>query len=250
MIHFDSKKSQSIFNQNYYENAMANNCKQCFKTHYQTATPLPKAYDCVAVYIAGRRTNLVVYGWQPKPPTKKFPAFPAHLSGKRPTGKAYIGHVTSYNRWLILASTLNPEVFVSKVLLHPQNQLHQIWYFFYQLWHCVKLERAANLFAIPPLRLQVLFPICSCLAPFLQTRNYLPKCSLTLNFMMDEADNAGIVRYLGKIFQWKEVNWRLTKHPLVFNGRLANRRLTSLVKEATDDAVNAIFDNHEYDHTF
>ena len=25
-----------------------------------TATPLPKAYDCVAVYIAGRRTHLVV----------------------------------------------------------------------------------------------------------------------------------------------------------------------------------------------
>ena len=25
-------------------------------------TPLPKAYDCVAVYIAGRRTSLVVYG--------------------------------------------------------------------------------------------------------------------------------------------------------------------------------------------
>ena len=24
-----------------------------------TATPLPKAYDCVAVYIAGRRTHLV-----------------------------------------------------------------------------------------------------------------------------------------------------------------------------------------------
>ena len=27
-----------------------------------TATPLPTAYDCVAVYIADRRTNLVVYG--------------------------------------------------------------------------------------------------------------------------------------------------------------------------------------------
>ena len=35
-----------------------------------TATPLPKSYDCVAVYIAGRRTHLVVYGWRPKPPTK------------------------------------------------------------------------------------------------------------------------------------------------------------------------------------
>ena len=31
----------------------------------------------------------------------------------------------------------------------------------------------------------------------------------------------------------KEVNRRLAKRPLVFNGRLANRRLTSLVKEAT-----------------
>ena len=31
----------------------------------------------------------------------------------------------------------------------------------------------------------------------------------------------------------KEVNPRLAKRPLVFNGRLANRGLTSLVKEAT-----------------
>ena len=36
-----------------------------------TATPLPTAYDCVAVDIAGRRTNLVVYGCRPKPTTKK-----------------------------------------------------------------------------------------------------------------------------------------------------------------------------------
>ena len=41
------------------------------RTISPTATALPKAYDCVAVYIAGRRTNLVVYGWRPKPPTKK-----------------------------------------------------------------------------------------------------------------------------------------------------------------------------------
>ena len=42
---------------------MANNCKQCFNAHYQThCHPLPTAYDCVAVYIAGRCTNLVVYG--------------------------------------------------------------------------------------------------------------------------------------------------------------------------------------------
>ena len=31
------------------------------RTISPTATPLPKAYGCVAVYIAGRRTNLVVY---------------------------------------------------------------------------------------------------------------------------------------------------------------------------------------------
>ena len=31
----------------------------------------------------------------------------------------------------------------------------------------------------------------------------------------------------------KKVNSRLAKRPLVFNGRFANRRLTSLVKEAT-----------------
>ena len=30
----------------------------------------------------------------------------------------------------------------------------------------------------------------------------------------------------------KEVNWWLAKRPLVFNGRLANRQLISLVKEA------------------
>ena len=30
------------------------------RTISRTATPLPKAYDCVAVNIAGRRTHLVV----------------------------------------------------------------------------------------------------------------------------------------------------------------------------------------------
>ena len=71
MIHFDSKQSQSIFNQNYYKNAMANNCKQrSIRIISHTTTPPPKAYDCVAVYIAGRRTSLVVYGWWPQPPTK------------------------------------------------------------------------------------------------------------------------------------------------------------------------------------
>ena len=41
------------------------------RTISSTATPLPTAYDCVAVYIAGRRTNLVVYGCRPKPTTNK-----------------------------------------------------------------------------------------------------------------------------------------------------------------------------------
>ena len=31
----------------------------------------------------------------------------------------------------------------------------------------------------------------------------------------------------------KEINPRLAKRPMIFNGRLANRGLTSLVKEAT-----------------
>ena len=39
------------------------------RTISPTATPLPTAYDCVAVYIAGRRTNLVIYGCRPT--TKK-----------------------------------------------------------------------------------------------------------------------------------------------------------------------------------
>ena len=41
------------------------------RTISSIATPLPTAYDCVAVYIAGHRTNLVVYGCRPKPTTKK-----------------------------------------------------------------------------------------------------------------------------------------------------------------------------------
>ena len=50
------------------------------RTISPTATPLPKAYDCVAVYIAGRRTSLVVYGWWPQPPTKNSPPFKFGLS--------------------------------------------------------------------------------------------------------------------------------------------------------------------------
>ena len=54
---------------------MANNCKQYLNKHYQLHFhPLPKASDRVAVYIAGRRTHLVVYGWRPKPPTKNVEA--------------------------------------------------------------------------------------------------------------------------------------------------------------------------------
>ena len=40
-------------------------------------------------------------------------------------------------------------------------------------------------------------------------------------------------RYLPVASFTEEVNPRLAKSPLVFNGRLANRGLTSLVKEAT-----------------
>ena len=35
----------------------------------------------------------------------------------------------------------------------------------------------------------------------------------------------------------KEVNWRLAKRPLVFNGRLANPELSCLVKEASGVGV-------------
>ena len=36
------------------------------------------------------------------------------------------------------------------------------------------------------------------------------------------------------LFFTKEVNPRLAKRPLILDGRLANRELTSLVKEATE----------------
>ena len=39
----------------------------------------------------------------------------------------------------------------------------------------------------------------------------------------------------------KEVNPRLANRPLVLGGRLANRGLTSLVKEATADCQQLIF---------
>ena len=38
-------------------------------------------------------------------------------------------------------------------------------------------------------------------------------------------------------FFTKEVNPRLAKRPLVFNGRLVNRGLTFLIKEATDKST-------------
>ena len=53
------------------------------RTISPTATPLPTAYDCVAVYIAGRRTNLVVYGCRPKPTTKKHFILPVMLKLKK-----------------------------------------------------------------------------------------------------------------------------------------------------------------------
>ena len=40
------------------------------------------------------------------------------------------------------------------------------------------------------------------------------------------------------LFYFKEVNSWLAKHPLIFNGRLANHGLTSLVKEAPGDFIS------------
>ena len=80
---------------------MANNCKQCsIRIISHTTTPLPKAYDCVAVYIAGRRTSLVVYGWWPQPPTKNtwwrhqmgtFSALLALCAGNSPVNSPHKG---------------------------------------------------------------------------------------------------------------------------------------------------------------
>ena len=47
----------------------------------------------------------------------------------------------------------------------------------------------------------------------------------------------------------KEVNLQLAKRPLKINGRLANRRLTSLVKEATDVFFHFIFWHQEHELT-
>ena len=44
-------------------------------------------------------------------------------------------------------------------------------------------------------------------------------------------------RDLSGLFFTKEVNPRLAKRPLIFKGRLGNRGLTSLVKEATGHRV-------------
>ena len=46
-------------------------------------------------------------------------------------------------------------------------------------------------------------------------------------YLFDTKEGTAVVSFTG------EVNPRLAKRPLVFNGRLANRGLTSLVKEAT-----------------
>ena len=43
----------------------------------------------------------------------------------------------------------------------------------------------------------------------------------------------------------KEVNSRLAKRPLVFNGRLANRGLNSLVKEANGGYAGNYTSTHE-----
>ena len=53
-------------------------------------------------------------------------------------------------------------------------------------------------------------------------------------------------RFLNLILN-KEVNLRSAKCPLVFNGRLANRGLTSLVKEATDDSKKKVINRYDID---
>ena len=63
MIHCDSKQSESIFNQNYYKNAMANNCKQCFNTHYQPHYhPTTKSlWLCSSVYCRPPHQSLRIW---------------------------------------------------------------------------------------------------------------------------------------------------------------------------------------------
>ena len=59
MIHFDSKQLWSIFKQNYYENVIATNCKQCFITHYQPhCHPTTKSlWLCSSVYSAAAQIS-------------------------------------------------------------------------------------------------------------------------------------------------------------------------------------------------
>ena len=97
---------------------MANNCKQCsIRIISHITTPLPKSYDCVAVYIAGRRTSLVVYGWWPQPPTKNTTSSKSVTNSRRKWGcpiPKYIT-VTSWSaRWRLKspASRLFPQPFI------------------------------------------------------------------------------------------------------------------------------------------
>ena len=84
------------------------------RTISPTATPLPKAYDCVAVYIAGRRTSLVVYGWWPQPPTKNR----AHVLNKsQPMSK----HVTFLNQTHFIRSYNKMSYLILKVPLNLIN---------------------------------------------------------------------------------------------------------------------------------
>ena len=63
--------------------------------------------------------------------------------------------------------------------------------------------------------------------PLKQISRFLFYCGC--DFLTDSCDHS----YPYVAIFTKEVNPQLAKRPLVFNGRLANRWLTSLVKEAT-----------------
>ena len=103
------------------------------RTISPTATPLPKAYDCVAVYIAGRRTSLVVYGWWPQPPTKNLQEdsqWTPYSSGTVPLrgqGKRRLSRIQFWFKFPFLIIVLNLYRFVMK--------------FRKVIWVCVILNR-------------------------------------------------------------------------------------------------------------
>ena len=57
--------------------------------------------------------------------------------------------------------------------------------------------------------------------------------TIMLKSLINTGSDCGLVPPVASFT--KEVNQRLAKRPMDFNGRLANRGLTSLVKEAKDN---------------